>query len=399
MKMKKLVLFGAGKIGRSFIGQLFSGSGYEVVFIDINERVIHELNRKKRYRVVIKSNNSDEVIWVENVRGILAVNTAEITLEISEADIMAISAGYNAIPSIAPTIAMGIQLRHKNKPDFPLDIILAENLRDAAKVVGSAIEKHVVQPIDLDKYLGLIETSIGKMVPIMPKEIIEQDPLLVYAEPYNTLILDKHSYKNPIPDIKGLAPKKNMSAWVDRKFFIHNLGHAAAAYYGYVHCPELIYMSEIMAVNEVHEFTKTTMHQAADILRKVYPNEFSEKDLEDHIEDLIHRFSNHALGDTVYRIGQDLYRKLGPEDRVVAAIKKGIKNKLPYDKILEIVEFATHFKAKDVQGLRSASDIKFCQEAEKGISYILEEICGLSKLEYPDVHIQANKSENRNGSL
>ena len=36
----KLVLFGAGKIGRSFIGQVFSRSGYEVVFIDINQEII-----------------------------------------------------------------------------------------------------------------------------------------------------------------------------------------------------------------------------------------------------------------------------------------------------------------------------------------------------------------------
>ena len=68
--MKKLVLFGAGKIGRSFIGQLFSRSGYEVVFVDINETVIHELNEKHRYKVVIKS-DSEETIWVENVRGVM----------------------------------------------------------------------------------------------------------------------------------------------------------------------------------------------------------------------------------------------------------------------------------------------------------------------------------------
>ena len=391
--MKKLVLFGAGKIGRSFIGQLFGRSGYEVVFIDNNERVIFELNLKKKYRIVIKSDDSDEVIWVENVRGILAANVDEIASEISQADIMAISVGQNSIRSIAPTIAKGIQLRHKKNPDYPLDIILAENLRDAAKVMGSEIEKYISTPIDLDKYLGLIETSIGKMVPIMPNEIIEQNPLLVYAEPYNTLILDQLSFKNSIPNVVGLAPKKNMSAWVDRKFFIHNLGHAAAAYYGYVYYPELTYISEIMSKKDVYEYTKSTMSQSADILRKVYPDEFTEKDFLDHIEDLIYRFSNHALRDTVYRIGQDLYRKLGPEDRVVVAIKMGIKYSLPYDKILKIVGFAMRFKATDEQGLRSASDVKFCQEAEKGTSYILEEVCGLSESEYPEVHILANRSE------
>ena len=34
--MKKAVMYGAGNIGRGFIGQLFSQSGYEEAYIDIN---------------------------------------------------------------------------------------------------------------------------------------------------------------------------------------------------------------------------------------------------------------------------------------------------------------------------------------------------------------------------
>ena len=52
---KKLVLFGAGKIGQSFIGQLFSRGGYEVVFVDVCKPIIDELNRRRTYNVVIKN--------------------------------------------------------------------------------------------------------------------------------------------------------------------------------------------------------------------------------------------------------------------------------------------------------------------------------------------------------
>ena len=41
--MKKAVMYGAGNIGRGFIGQLFSLSGYEVVFLDINAKVIDKI--------------------------------------------------------------------------------------------------------------------------------------------------------------------------------------------------------------------------------------------------------------------------------------------------------------------------------------------------------------------
>lgn len=386
MEFKKLVLFGAGKIGRSFIGQLFSKAGYEVVFIDINERVITALNRLSRYRVIIKSDEGDEVIWVENVRGVLGSDTDKVIEEVSSAGIMAMSVGQNAIPHITPLIAKGLELRNEKHPGIPLDIILAENLRDAAKVVSGELKKHLSLSFDLEKNVGLIETSIGKMVPIMPENLMKEDPLLVLAEPYNSLILDKKGFKNPIPDVDGLAPKDNMPAWVDRKSFIHNLGHAAAAYYGYLKYPAMIYLYEIMAKKDVYETARSTMLQAADILMKHYPGEFTKDDLIEHADDLLHRFSNKALGDTVFRVGQDLYRKLGPEDRLIGALKLALKYKLPYDKILYIIACAVDFKATDEQGTRTESDRKFSKEAELGISHILEHVCKLDKDKYPEIH-------------
>jgi mannitol-1-phosphate 5-dehydrogenase len=38
--MKKFIMYGAGNIGRGFIGPTFSQSGYSVGFIDINMQVI-----------------------------------------------------------------------------------------------------------------------------------------------------------------------------------------------------------------------------------------------------------------------------------------------------------------------------------------------------------------------
>ena len=386
MNNKKLVLFGAGKIGRSFIGQLFSRSGYEVVFVDVDERVITALNCEKKYRIIIKSDDGDEVIWVKNVRGVMASDTVKVVEEVATAGILAISAGQNAIPKITPLIAKGLELRQENYSEIPLDIILAENLRDAAKVVSDELKKHIHPSFDLGKRVGLIETSIGKMVPIMPKSDMENDPLLVFAEPYNTLILDKKSFKNPIPDVKGLAPKDNMQAWVDRKSFIHNLGHAAAAYYGYLKFPDKIYLYEVMDIKDIYETARTAMIQAADILMKHYPREFTKADLIDHIDDLLHRFSNKALGDTVFRVGQDLYRKLGSEDRLVGALKLALKYRMPYDKILYIIACAINFSATDEQGLRSENDEKFGKEAKLGISHILEHVCKLEKKEYPKIH-------------
>ena len=385
--MKKLVLFGAGKIGRSFIAQLFSRSGYEVVFIDIDKKVINALNEKGEYKVVVKSEKGDNVIVVKNVRGILSTDTDTVTEELSNADLVATSVGPNVIPRIIPILTEGLRLRFKVSPKEPLDIILAENLRDAAQIVKKEMRKYLPDSYDIDNLVGLVETSIGKMVPIIPDEVIARDPLIVYAEPYNTLIIDKKGFKNSLPDVEGLAFKENMTAWVDRKSFIHNLGHAAAAYYSYSHYPDLIYLYEAVNKKDVKIFARKTMLQSASVLMRHYPGEFTEKALIEHIDDLLYRFSNKALGDTIFRVGQDLFRKLGPEDRITGVLKLAVKYKLPYDKILQTLKYAMKFKASDPSGNRSENDIKFTTLFEKeGTDYILENICMLDRMKYSEIY-------------
>ena len=117
----KLVLFGAGKIGRSFIGQLFSKGGYEVVFIDICKPVVDELNLRHNYNVVIKGEGSDKVINVKNVRGVFAGDTESVIAEITTADIAAVSVGLNGLKAIMPVIAKGLISRFEHS-GAPLDI-------------------------------------------------------------------------------------------------------------------------------------------------------------------------------------------------------------------------------------------------------------------------------------
>ncbi len=66
---KSIVIFGAGKIGRSFIGQLFGRSGYEVIFVDIDPVIVAALNQRRNYTVMIKG-ETEEKILVSNVRAV-----------------------------------------------------------------------------------------------------------------------------------------------------------------------------------------------------------------------------------------------------------------------------------------------------------------------------------------
>ncbi len=377
--MNKLLLFGAGKIGRSFIGQLFSRSGYEVVFVDIDQKIIDRLNKYKAYKVVIKEDVETD-LHIRNVRGIHFSNESQIIDEIYESSLMAVSVGKNGIKAVIPLIAKGL-LRRKNNQKGAIDLIIAENMRNADVFIYKELEKILPRGFQLDQHLGLIETSIGKMVPIMPIEVTTADPLLVYAEAYNTLILDKNGFLNEIPDVAGLSPKENMKAWVDRKLFIHNFGHAATAYLGYAYNPSFIYTWQALQESEIYDEVFKAMKQSAAVLYKLYPGEFTMNDLEAHILNLLDRFQNKNLGDTIYRVGCDLYRKLGPDDRVITPLRTALKFKLQFERIAKVLFKGLDFEATDANGNNLPSDLRFFYEKQKGANYVLKEISKLSNRE------------------
>lgn len=368
------MIFGAGRIGRSFIGQIFSRGGFETVFVDVNQHLINLINERKNYKIIIKA-EKDEILIIKNIRGIHFEDTASILNELSSTTVTAISVGQSALPSVIPIIAKSLKHRAGNYPSQPLDIILAENMRNAASYFRMELLHLLGNDFQIDKLTGLIETSIGKMVPFMTREDLEQDPLQIFAEPYNTLILDKTGFRNPVPGIPWLAPKENMKAWVDRKSFIHNLGHAAAAYIGFLMHPEIIYISWILDDGELFQMVRSIMLQSAVILLHKYPEEFTKADLEEHIDDLLSRFRNQALKDTVFRIGCDLNRKLGPDDRLVAPIQEAIQADLPYDKILYALVCGFYFRATDETGQYFSADMKFYDNFKPDIEYLLTKVC------------------------
>ena len=383
--MKKILLFGAGKIGRSFIGQLFSQGGYEVTFVDINRDLIDSLNKNGSYPVVIKSEEGDKILVIDKVKGIYLSDHEKIYQELRDVSYIATAVGNDNLKEIIPIIAEGIKRRLEGEIFNPVDIIIAENLRNASDFFEEQLQKFLPYAYIHD-YIGLVETSIGKMVPIMTRADLEKDITQVFAEPYNTLILDKKGFKNELPDIRGLDPKENMKAWVDRKSFIHNLGHATAAYFGSLKHPERVYLYEILADEEVRIFTRNTMIQSGKILQKLYPGEFSDSDILEHIDDLIFRFQNKSLGDTVFRVGMDLYRKLGKEDRLAGAIHQAMDLEMPFSDILKSLIYGIHFRAIDENGMQYTHDIKFNGlYTQFGLEYILENICGFDPVIHSDV--------------
>lgn len=382
----KLVQFGAGNIGRSFIGQLFARGGYEVVFVDIDRQLIERINREQRYRVIVKRNDGrEDTLWVEGVRGVDGRDTSRVAREIADAQVVATSVGKGALQRLFPVISAGLLEREQRGVREPVEIIIAENIRGGAALFRENLLRGLPREFPFSQRVGLVETSIGKMVPIMTEEDVAQDPLWVFAEAYNTLIVDRRGFLGALPDLPGLKAVENINAFVDRKLFIHNLGHAATAYFGYAYDPTFTYVWEPLTVRAVIEKVTAAMREAAAALNREYPRDLGGGELEEHIQDLLHRFANRSLGDTIYRVGRDLYRKLDREDRLVGACLLAARHGLPFANIAAAVSAAVQFRGRDERGLLFPADRTFSsEEAPKGMKHVLEGVCKLDSADTVD---------------
>lgn len=321
----KAVMYGGGNIGRGFIGALLSQSGYEVTFIDVAEPVVKALSENHRYPVRYVSTEGHEDVMIEHVTAVNGNDQASASEAIASCDIMATAVGARILKFIVGNIVAGLRKRWA-RTDKPLNIIICENLMDANKVLEGMLKEQLTDEEKkiFDERVGLVEASIGRMVPVQTDEMKDGDPMRVCVERYGYLPTDKAAFKGEIPAIRNMVPFEPFDFYIKRKLYIHNMGHATCAYLGDVLGLPYIYQS--IDVPEVRILVQNAMTESAMALSKKYGVALDGILL--HITDLLHRFTNAALKDTCQRVGGDPGRKLSPDDRLIGssslALEQGV---------------------------------------------------------------------------
>jgi mannitol-1-phosphate 5-dehydrogenase len=372
--MRKALQFGAGNIGRGFIGQLFSRSGYEVVFVDVDERAVAAMNAARRYPVRIVSDRGGSEEFVENVRAVDGRDRGAVARELVGADVVGTAVGASALASVAPALAEGLARRWAEGVTAPLEVILCENLVDADAAFRAMVASSL-RPADrerLDRLVGFVRASVGRMVPVMTEEMREGNPLRVWVEEYDRLPVDAEAFVGPPPPIVNMEPVAPFDLYVQRKLYIHNLGHAAVAYLGALRGFGFIW--EAVGDEGLRAAAREAMGESAAAIAAEHGA--APGPLLEHAEELLGRFANRALGDTIGRVGRDLPRKLAPRDRIMGAIALCAKRGLPRRGILEVLAAALLFDDP------TSGKVRDLIEAE-GPAAALERICGM-KADDPD---------------
>ena len=314
--MKQAVMYGGGNIGRGFIGALLSQSGYRVTFIDVAEPVVNALQTNGRYPVRYVSKEGHEDVWIENVTAVNGNDTAAAAEAIANCDILATAVGARILKFIVPNLVAGLRMRWAAGKG-PLNIIICENLNDANKILEGMLKEQLTEEEQrlFDESVGLVEASIGRMVPVQTDSMKDGEPMRVCVERYGFLPVDKAAFKGGEPQIKNMVPYEPFDFYIKRKLYVHNMGHATCAYLGNLLGLEYIYQA--IAVPEIRVLVQNAMQESAMALSKNYGADLG--DLQKHIYDLLYRFTNSALLDTCQRVGGDPSRKLSPTDRMIGS--------------------------------------------------------------------------------
>jgi mannitol-1-phosphate 5-dehydrogenase len=372
------VHFGAGNIGRGFIGLLLSKSGYDVCFVTRNRRKISLLKQRKQYSVFIANQTNDQ-INVKNVTAVSSQDRVAVAKRIAKTDLITTAVGVSNLPNIAKKIANGIELRLKSNTR-PLHIIACENGIEASSKLKKSVYEHL--PADVqekaDRYVAFPNAAVDRIVPAQHHE----DPLEVTVEPYFEWVIDRSAMLGGLPEIKDIKLVDSLEAFIERKLFTVNTGHCCAAYHGYLKGYSTI--QEVMADRRLTAEIKNVMYETGSMLTEKY--KLDEDEHKNYIDKILDRFKNPSLTDKVVRVGRSPIRKLSKGDRLVRPAMQAYHLGMDVSHLTKAMAAALLFDYdKDPEAAKLKQAIR-----KNGINHVISKFLGI-----PNSHPVHNKIANK----
>lgn len=369
--MKKAVHFGAGNIGRGFIGEILFENGFEIAFVDVNDTIIDALNARGSYEIEI-AEEGQRHISVSGVRGINnAKNPEAVVAAIAEADLVTTAIGPNILPFIAGLVAQGIEARQAAGNQEPLDILACENMIGGSQFLYEEVKKHLSEAglNFVAEHIGFPNAAVDRIVPAQSHE----DPLFVVVEPFNEWVVETRGMKNTSLVLEKVHYEAELEPFIERKLFSVNSGHATSAYTGAYYGAKTIL--EALQNITVKDKVEGVLAEIRSLLIAKWG--FDEQALVDYHKVIISRFENPFIVDDVARVARTPIRKLGFDERFIRPIRELKELGLSYHHLLQTVAY--------VFAYRDEADEQSCQLqsllATQALAEVVKEVTGLADQE------------------
>lgn len=369
--MKNAVHFGAGNIGRGFIGQILSDNDFAIAFVDVNDRIIDALNDRHAYEIEIAEDGKPH-LQVTDVSGINNQKDPEAVIEaVAKADLVTTAIGPNILPFIAELVAKGIEKRYQEGNQTPLDVIACENMIGGSAFLYEEVKKYLsAEALTFaEEKIGFPNAAVDRIVPTQ----VHEDPLFVIVEPFSEWVVEASGMKNADLRLAGVHYEDNLEPFIERKLFSVNSGHATTAYTGAYFGASTIL--EALKNKEVKEQVEGVLSEIRQLLIAKWG--FAASNLEDYHQIIISRFENPYIVDDVARVARTPIRKLGFDERFIRPIRELKDRGLAYDNLLRTVAYV--FAYKDETDEQSVTLQKLLQDKE--VKDVVADVTGLKDQE------------------
>ncbi|AFR71772.1 mannitol-1-phosphate 5-dehydrogenase [Brachyspira pilosicoli B2904] len=380
--MKKMIQIGAGNIGRACVGRLFHEAGYEVYFSDVNTELLSLISNNKHYNIRMVGKDVDKTIKIDNVDKVPEDEESLLKL-FDDIEIITTAVGVNILPKIAPFIAKAINRRFDLKNDKPLNVIACENTTGASSKLKESV--YALLNDDVKRCMHGIVAFPNVAVDCIVPTIKNEDPLTVTCENFADLIIDRSVFIGDLPQVEGLSLKENLDAYVERKLFTLNTGHAITAYLGFLNDKKTIYD----AINDesIKNIVLGAMRESGAVLIKRHG--FKEDEHEAYIQKILSRFFNPYLEDSVLRVGREPMRKLSYNDRLIKPILGTLEYNLKHDNLVKGVAAAFQFYSEDDSESKELKKMLYSES----LSDVVMKVTGLKneKALFDEIYNELNK--------
>ncbi len=330
----RAVHFGAGNIGRGFVGLLLHEGGYELVFSDVAAPLVDAINAVDSYTVHEVGDGGRDIV----VTGFRAINSAEhaddVIDQVAGANVVTTAVGPTVLKFVAPLILSGLALRDPSSP--PLQIMACENAINATDLLRDEIRERAGDAWEaISGRAVFANTAVDRIVPAQP----EGGGVDVTVEPFYEWAIERPPFGDDPPNIPGAHFVDDLAPYIERKLFTVNTGHATTAYFGAEAGVEKI--SDALADPGIAAKVAATLEETSELL--AVKHELDPAHLESYRETILNRFRNPALPDTVWRVGRQPLRKLSRHERFVGPAAEAAERGLSVDALVGAMGAALTF--------------------------------------------------------
>ncbi|GAA5199717.1 mannitol-1-phosphate 5-dehydrogenase [Microbacterium jejuense] len=330
----KAVHFGAGNIGRGFVGLLLHQGGYELVFSDVAAPLVDAINATDRYTVHEVGEGGRDTV----VTGFRALNSAEhpdaVIDEIAGANVVTTAVGPTVLRFVAPLILSGLALRDPSSP--PLQIMACENAINATDLLRDEIKAQAGEAWDaLAARAVFANTAVDRIVPAQPSDA----GVDVTVEPFFEWAIERPPFGDDPPSIPGAHFVDDLAPYIERKLFTVNTGHATTAYFGARAGIDTI--AAALADEAIATQVSAALEETSALLAAKHG--LDPDSLAGYRATILRRFRNAALPDTVWRVGRQPLRKLSRHERFVGPAAEAAERGLPVDALVGAMGAALAF--------------------------------------------------------